>query len=52
MNSGSLLTERKHTKIVRPGDGCLNWKTADKPGRSGTYVKEIYYYLDFFSFLT
>ena len=25
-NSGSLLTGRKHIKIVRPGDGCLNWE--------------------------
>ena len=51
-NSGSLLTGRKHTKIVRLGDGCLNWETPDKSGRLDTYAKEIYYYLDFFSFLT
>ena len=22
-----VLTGRKHTKIVRPGDSCLNWET-------------------------
>ena len=51
-NSDLVLTGRKHTKIVRPGDGCLNWETPDKSGRLGTYAKEIYYYLEFLSFLT
>ena len=51
-NSGSLLTGRKDTKIVKPGDDCLNWKTPDTSRRLGTYAKEIYYYPDFFSFLT
>ena len=32
-----MLTGRKHTKIVRPGDGCLNWETPDKSGRLGKY---------------
>ena len=47
-----MLTGRKDIRIVRPGDGCLNWETPDKSGRLGTYAKEIYYCLDFFSFLT
>ena len=29
-NSGSVLTGRKHTKIVRPGDVYLNWETPNK----------------------
>ena len=37
-NSGSVLNRRKHTKIVRPGDGWLNWETPDKSGRLGRYA--------------
>ena len=37
-NSGSVLTRRKHTKFVRPGDVCLNWETPDKSGRDCRYV--------------
>ena len=29
-NSGSVLTVRKHIKIVRLGDGCFNWKNPRK----------------------
>ena len=36
-NSDLMLTRRKHTKIVRPGDGCLNWETPDKSGRLSKY---------------
>ena len=33
-----MLTRRKHTKIRRPRDGCLNWETPDKSGRLGRYA--------------
>ena len=36
--SSSVLTGRKHTKIVRPGDCSLNRETPDKSGRFGRYV--------------
>ena len=36
--SSSVLTGRKHTKIVRPGDRSLNRETPDKSGRFGRYV--------------
>ena len=32
-----VLTGRKHTKMVRPGDGCLNWETPGKSGRLSRY---------------
>ena len=37
-NSGSGLTRRKHTKIRRPGDVCINWETPSKSGRVGRYA--------------
>ena len=37
-NSGSVLTGRKHTKIVRLGASCLNRETHDKSGRLGRYA--------------
>ena len=46
----SVLTGRKHAKIVRLKDGWLNWETPDKFGRLGRYAKEINFYLEFLSF--
>ena len=31
-NSGSLQTGKKHTKIVRPGNGSFNWELPPNPG--------------------
>ena len=36
-NSGSVLNGRKHTKIVRSKDGCLNQDTSDKSRKLGRY---------------
>ena len=46
VNSGSVLTGRIHTKIMRLGDGCLNRETPNKSGRLGRYVK-IFFNLPF-----
>ena len=43
-NSGSVLTGRKHTKIMRPGNICTNLETPDKSGRLGRYV-QLYIYI-------
>ena len=32
-----MLTGRKHNKIMRPADGCLNWETSKKPERLDRY---------------
>ena len=37
-NSSSVLIGRNHTKIVRPGDGCLNGQAPGKSGGLARYV--------------
>lgn len=37
-HSGSVITRKKHTKIVRPGNLCLNWETIEKFGRFDRYA--------------
>ena len=37
-NSGSVLTRRKHIKIVRLGDGCFNWENPRKSRRLDRYA--------------
>ena len=46
VNSGSVLTGRIHTKIMRLGDGCLNRETPNKSGRLGAgMLKSFWIYL-------